>query len=492
MQSIKHKTFQGVAWSSIERFSTQGVQFIIQIIIARLLLPTDYGVIAMLTIFLAISQTFIDSGFSLALVQKSDRSEIDYATVFYFNLITGFFFFLVLFLSAPLIADFYNTPILVPVTRAISFSLIISALSVVPRAKLTINIDFKTQAKASIAGVIISGGIGIWMAYSGYGVWTLVVQSLLNVGVTTLLLWILSKWFPLRVFSIKSFKRLFFYGFKLLLSGLLDTVYRNLSAVVIGKKFTAQELGFYSRSDQFAQFPSVNISGVIGRVFFPIMCEIQDDNSRLRSVYIKFLKISVYIIFPLMFGLAALAEPLIKVVLTEKWMPSVIFLQVLCFSYIWYPIHGINLTLLQAKGRSDLFLRLEVIKKIIGIVILVITIPFGILAICIGMVISSILSLVVNTYYTKQIIGLGFFKQMRSILPSLILSSTMGGIVFLLTKVGMPDILTLAIGFLVGVLYFVGVSYFTQMEEWKELQILIYPYISRFFKRKRGNKSTNE
>jgi teichuronic acid exporter len=472
MSSLKNKTITGIIWSSVERFSVQGIQFIIQIIMARILMPEDYGVVAMLAIFLAIFQSFIDSGFSSALVQKNDRTEIDYATVFYFNIGISIVLFLVLFFSAPLIAGFYKTPILESITKIVAFNLIINAFGVVPRAKFTVLVDFKTQAKASFVAIIISGAIGIWMAYTGYGVWALVFYSLINNVINTLLLLILSKWRPLWTFSIISFKQLFTFGFKLMLSGLMDTVYRNLYTMVIGKKFSSQELGYYSRADQFAQFPSSNFTSIINRVAFPIMCGVQDDDEKFKNAFKKFLRISTFIIFPLMMGLAALSEPFIRLLLTEKWLEIVILLQLLCFSYMWYPVHALNLTLLQARGRSNLFLRLEIIKKFVGIIMLIITIPFGVIVMCIGLIICSIICLYINAYYTNKYFSISFFQQMKDIIPSFILSISMGAIIFLLTWLKLTDVLILIIGFSAGCLYYIGIAIIFKMKEWKDLIVI--------------------
>lgn len=446
---------------------------------ARVLMPEDYGVVAMLAIFLAVFQTFIDSGFSAALVQKQDRTEVDYSTVFYFNIGISIILFLALFFSAPLIAEFYNTPILTSVTKVVAINLLIIAFSVVPRAKLTVLIDFKTQAKASLTAVVISGTIGIWMAYNGFGVWSLVYQSLLNNGINTLLLWILSKWRPMWVFSVESFKKLFSFGSKLLASALLDTVFRNIYTLVIGRKFAAQQLGYFSRADQFAQFPSANLSGIIGRVAFPVMCELQNDDEKLKNAFYKFLRISSFIIFPLMIGMAALAEPFIRFVLTENWMGSVVLLQILCFALIWFPVHGLNLTLLMAKGRSDLFLRLEIIKKTVGIIILIATIPFGITVMCVGLVVSSVLCLPINAYYTKKYFDISLFQQIKQIFPSLFLSGSMGVLIFLLVQLNLYDAVTLALGISVGCLFYLGLAKLLKMGEWKELRNIPALYINK-------------
>jgi O-antigen/teichoic acid export membrane protein len=471
--TIKHKTIKGVFWSSIERFSAQGIQFILGMIMARLLEPSDYGVIGMLAIFLAISQTFIDSGFSNALIQKPDRTEIDFSTVFYFNIAVGFFFYLVLFFISPLIARFYNTPALEGVTKVVALNLLFNSLVVVHRSKLTIAIDFKNQAKASLIAVILSGATGLFMAYTGFGVWALAFQSMLNTGLNMIFLWILVRWKPLRVFSIPSFKQLFSYGSKLLFSGLLDTIYRNIYTIVIGKRFQAGDLGYYTRADQFAQFPSSNITGIFQRVTFPILSDIQHDDEKLKSVYRQYLRISAFVIFPLMCGLAGVAGPFIRLILTEKWIGVVPLLQLLCFSLMWYPVHAINLNLLQVKGRSDLFLRVEIIKKCFGVGILCVTIPFGIKAMCAGTIVSSFLSLFVNTYYTEKIISVGFIKQMRDLLPVFLTAFSMSIVAYTVSNIFVNYGLGLFLGIIAGIIYYFLANMLFNSKELKLLFDLI-------------------
>ncbi len=471
--SLKHKTVHGLIWSGLERFSVQGIQFLVLLIMARLLSPADYGIVGMLVIFLAISQSFIDSGFSNALIRKQNRTEADFSTVFYFNIGVGVFFYLVLFFTAPLIAKFYNIPLLTPVTRAISVNLIFNSLSIVPRAKFTINIDFKTQAKASAIAAIASGIVGIGMAYKGFGVWSMVAQAVINNGINTIMLWFYSRWIPAKVFSITSFKEMFSYGSKLLVAGLIDTIYRNLYSLIIGKKFTASDLGYYTRADQFAQFLSANLTGILGRVTFPILSSIQDNEAQLKSVYRKYLRLSAFVIFPLMMGLAALSEPLVNVLLTSKWNGVVILLQVICFAYMWYPIHAINLNLLQVKGRSDLFLKLEILKKVVGVSVLFITMPIGIVAMCVGTIFSSIFALIINTYYTGKLVQLGFFKQMRDLLPILLYAVSMGVIIWSINLYIKPYFLQLIVGIVIGVVYYLGISYMTKSAELKELISLL-------------------
>lgn len=471
--SLKSKTVKGVVWSSIERFSTQGVQFLIMIIMARLLTPKDYGLIGMLAIFLAVAQSLIDSGFSQALIRKQDRTDVDNSTVFYFNIVVSSALYLILFIAAPFVADFYNQPELTSVMRVVCLGVILNSLAVVQRALLTVRIDFKTQAKASLSAAVISGCIGIVLAYCGFGVWSLVVQQLLNLSVNTLLLWIFSKWRPIAVFSWKSFHELFAFGSKLLASGLLDTLYRNIYPIVIGKLFSASSLGHYTRAQHFSEFPSSNVTGIIQRVTYPILCGIQDETERLEAVYRKFLKLSAFIIFPLMIGMSAVARPFIDIVLGTQWGFCGQLLQIICFAMMWYPIHAINLNLLQVKGRSDLFLRLEIIKKILGITVLCITAPFGLVVMCYGQIFNSIVALVINTYYTGKLINVGFIRQMKDLLPTLLLSLTMFGAILLVNGFIEANIYRLIIGVLVGIIVYASGSYIFKFKELQTLFSLI-------------------
>ena len=471
--SLKQKTVTGILWSSIERFSVQGVQFVIMIIMARILLPSDYGMIGMLAIFIAISQALIDSGFSNALIRKTNRSDVDFSTVFYFNIVIGILLYLILFFTSPLIAEFYKTPELTNLTRIIALNLFINSLAVVQRAILTIRIDFKTQAKASFCAALLSGIIGIIMAYTGFGVWAIAVQTVSNGFINTGLLWILSKWKPLRVFSYHSFKELFFFGSKLLFAGLLNVIYQNIYTIVIGKKFHSTDLGYYTRADQFAQFPSSNLTGIMQRVTFPILSEIQDDKERLAKAYRKFLRLSAFIIFPLMTGLAAVAYPFIGCLLTEKWNFTALLLQIICFSYMWYPIHAINLNLLQVEGRSDLFLKLEIYKKLLGVVVLCVTIPMGLVAMCWGAVVSSLLALVLNTYYTNKLIRVGLIKQLRDLSPALFYSFSMSAVVYFFIHLIYQKFLQLFLGIIVGIVYYFLISYLTKSQDLQEFILLI-------------------
>lgn len=475
MESLKQKTFHGIIWSFLERFSVQGIQFIVMIIMARMLKPDDYGLIGMLTVFLAVSQSLVDSGFSQALIRKQNRTEIDNSTVFYFNIGIGIILYGLLFVCAPLIADFYKEPSLVLIMRVVGISVFINSFVVVQRALLTTRVDFKTQAKATLIAALLSGGGGIWMAAAGYGVWSIIVQQLLNLGVNALLLWFFSSWRPTWCYSWRAFRELFGFGSKLLVSGLLETIYKNIYLIVIGRVFSASDLGYYTRAQQFSDFPSSNLTGIMQRVTFPVLCSIQDDDKRLADVYRRFLRLSAFLIFPLMMGLAAVARPLILILLKEQWLFTVILLQILCFSMMWYPVHAINLNLLQVKGRADLFLRLEIIKKVIGISILCITIPMGLVPMCVGGVFSSLMALVINTYYTGRLIHVGFVRQIRDLTPTLLLSISMGGVVytFLHYLIG-GALVQLICGVCVGVVYYFALASCFQFREWKELMNLLH------------------
>lgn len=464
-ESLKQATTKGLFWSSVERFSNQGVQFVFSIILARLLSPSDYGIIAMVTIFFAVAQSFVDSGFSNALVRKTDRVEEDLSTCFYFNIGVGIIAYIVLFLIAPLVANFYNQPILSPIIRITGLGVILNSLCVVQQALFTIKIDFKSQAKITLSATVISGIVGILLAYQGYGIWALVWQGVASSIVRMGLLWLMSKWRPRTGFSKSSFNYLFGYGSKLLASGLLDTIYNNIYPIVIGKFYNPAQLGNYSRALGWAQLPSANITSILQRVTFPVLSAIQDDSLRLQNSYRRLLKLSAFIVFPLMMGLAAIASPLIRVILTAKWDGCVLYLQILCFALMLYPIHAINLNLLQVKGRSDIFLRLEIIKKIIGVVILIITIPLGITAMCLGMVFSSIICLIVNTYYTSRFIDVGLLTQLKDLRIILINSLVMGGGIYILTSFIDIEGLKLVMGIVIGfLLYFIGSFYFSKAE----------------------------
>lgn len=473
-ESLKHKMVNGTLWSAIERFSVQGILFVVMIIMARRLTPADYGLVAELTVFIAIAQSLVDSGFSQALIRKQNRSQTDNSTVFYFNIVIGFILYAVLYFCAPIIARFYGQPELILLTRVIALGLVMNSFVVVQRALLTIAIDFKTQAKASLIAALISGAIGITMVYTDFGYWSIVWFQLSNYGITVILLWILSKWRPSLIYSWASFRELFSFGSKLALSSIINTLYTNIYIIIIGKFFKASDLGFYTRAHQFADLPSSNLTGIMQRVTYPVLCSIQNDDNRLQSIYRRFLRASAFVIFPLMLGLSAVAYPLVMVLFKEQWLFTATLLQIICFSMMWFPIHAINLNLLQVKGRSDLFLKLELYKKVIGIAILIATLPFGLIAMCYGQILNSIIALIINTHYTGLLIGVGFWKQMQDLIPTLFYSLSMWGIVLAVVNfIPASDFVKLCVGVIVGLTYFLCITQITNSKDRKEILLLI-------------------
>lgn len=471
--SLKSKTVKGIAWSAVERFSAQGIQFVFNILIARILMPEDYGVVAMLNIFLAVSQTFIDSGFANALIRKQDRTEADYSTVFWFNVGVSVFFCLLLWLTAPAIASFYKIPLLTKVTRILSVTLVVNALRAVHETRLSIEMDFRRRAVITVICIIAMGGVGLWMAAAGYGVWALVVQSIVGSLLRTILMWLMVHWRPSLVFSGQSFKEMFGFGSKLLGSSLLDTVFNNIYTLVIGKAFSPSLLGNYNRAEAFASFPSASATSLLQGVTYPALSQIQDEEDRLRSSYKRLLNLSAFVVFPMMVGLAAVADPLIRLLLTDKWEACIVFLQIICFDLMWWPIHAINLNILLVKGRSDYYLRLEIIKKVLLVVVLVATLPFGLVAMCFGRVFSSLICIWINTYYNENLIGYGFIKQMKDMMPTLVLSLVMGVTVWLLVGAVSNLWLKLITGILAGVAIYVAGARIFKFPELHELMDII-------------------
>lgn len=472
MSTLKKQTIKGVLWSSIERFSVQGIQFILGIVLARILLPSDYGLIGTIAIFLSISQSLIDSGFSQALIQKKDTSENDYNTVFYFNLLASIGVYGILFFLAEPIADFFNEPILENIIKVVGLNIIFSALSIVQIAKLSKDLNFKLQTKATLTSVIISGSVGIYLAYKGWGVWSLVTQGLLRSCINTILLFILTRWKPKIIFSIKSFKELFSFGSNLLLSGLLNAIFNNIYLIIIGKFYNVKELGYYTRANQFQQLPSETITVILQRVTFPVLSSIQDQKKKIEIYYKKFIHFSAFIIFPLLIGLAVVASPLITIVLTDKWIQAVPFLQLLCFVGILYPIHAINLNILKVKGRTDLFLKLEIYKKLLIVITVLITFSFGVKALIIGQIICSIISLYLNTYYTGQLINYNFFSQIKDLIPVLLASIFMGIVIFFSIFYVQSSLLKLILALVVGPISYYVFSFLFKFEEIKALNKL--------------------
>lgn len=467
---LKSKTIHALFWSFLERFGQQGIQFIISIILARLLLPEQFGLIAMLSIFMAIAQSFIDSGFGQALIQKQDSTYIDECSIFYFNILVGFLAAGLLCLAAPWIAGFYNQPLLVPLTYVLSLNMVINAFGLVQTTLLTKHIDFKTQLKASAIATAISGTIGVSMALNGFGVWSLVAQSLSSNLFRTALLWFFNTWRPSLVFSFASLRGMFAFGSRLLASGLLDTVFQNIYIVAIGKLFSPADLGFYSRAKGLQQLPVSNISTIIGRVTFPVFSSVQDDKPRLKRGVRKALLTLAMVNFPVMIGLAIVARPLVLVLLTDKWLPCVPYLQLLCVVGMLYPLHAINLNVLKAQGRSDLFLKLEVLKKILVVMAIAITYRWGIFAMIYGQIATSCLAYFLNAYYTGKMLDYPITEQIQDLMPSLMVASIMGGGIYALKYAPIVNQLALlSAQIMTGIVLYAGICYIFKIASFMEI-----------------------
>jgi teichuronic acid exporter len=472
--SLKQKTLSGLTWSFVDNFSNYGIQFIVGLILARLLSPKEFGLIGMITIFIAVSQSFIDSGFSQALIRKSNCQDKDYNTVFYFNLLVGVLFYFILFFCAGAIGNFFNEPKLVQLTKVLGINLIINGFGLIQRAILIKKINFKLQTKISIISSSLSGAAGIGLAFYGFGVWSLVAKTIIQNFCNSLLLWLWNNWKPQKMFSAESFREMFGFGSKLLLSGLIDTTYQNIYYLVIGKFFSAVELGYYTRAEQFRKLPSQNITSIIQRVSYPILSSIKDDPVKLKSGYKKLIKSTMYVSFILMTGMAAVAKPLVVSLVGEKWLQTVPYLQLLCFSSMLYPLHALNLNMLNVMGRSDLFLKLEIIKKVLAVPTIVIGIFWGVKIMIIGMIVNSFIGYYINSYWSGRLVNYAISEQINDIAPSLVLALVMGTLVYL-SGVLLPfeNLYSLIIQVALGLLIILGLSMATRIDAFLEIKAII-------------------
>ncbi len=428
--SLRSKTLRALSWSLLESIGLQGVRLVIGIVLARLLFPEQFGLIGMLTIFMAVAQSFLDSGFGAALIQKREATPTDASSIFYFNIVVGLVAAGLLCLVAPWIAAFYNQPILTPLTRALSLTIVINSFGMVQSTILTKQINFKTQAKVSLIASVLSGIIGVTLAVAGFGVWSLVVQQISGTFLGTVLLWLWVDWRPTLTFSLKSLQEMFGFGSRLLASGLLNQIFNNIYLLVIGKLFSATDLGLFTRAKALEEIPSQTLSGMVGRVTFPVFSTIQDDPARLKRGLKKALTFLVMVNFPMMIGLVVVARPLVLVLLGEKWAESIPYLQLLCCLGLLFPLQLMNLNILQSLGRSDLFLRLEIIKKVLIIINITVTWRWGISAMIYGMIAMSIISYYLNSYYTGVLIGYPIREQLHDLISYLIMAVLMGSAVY--------------------------------------------------------------
>jgi len=470
---LKQKAAVGMFWKFIEVGATQGVGFVISVYLARLLSPDDFGLIGMLAVFIGITNIFIESGFSQALIQKKDRSEIDYATVFYFNLLVSLVCYALLFFIAPLVADFYNKPQLVKLLRVLGLNVIILSFNIVQQARLFIHIDFKTNTKASFSGVLVGGIAGLIGAYLGFGVWALVIQQLVSSLSRTLTMWYTARWKPLWVFSVNSLKSLFGYGSKLLISGLYATTLQYIYNIVIGKLYQEKVLGFYTRAYQLPDLISGTVNSVVSAVTFPVMSAIKDDRERLLNVYSKMLSMTAFLVFPVMTLFAVLTEPFVHTILKDKWLPIVPLMYWLSIARMLIPISAINLTLLKSIGRSDLFLKVDLVKLPLIAANMIITLPMGIQAVAIGSSLVTFLSYFINAYMPGRLFGYGALQQARDCRYIMLSTAIMALVTLAFTALIANPWVELIVGGLLGVATYVSAVILFKVKEITDIKTFL-------------------
>lgn len=478
-ESLKNKTIKGVGWSAADALLGQGVTFIVGLVLARLLSPDEYGLIGICLIFTTVLNGIVDSGFSNALIRKKEVTDEDYNTMFTTNMAISIVLYVLLFISAPLVSGFFHRIELTALVRVTGLILFLNALSITQVTILTKNIDFKTKTKASLVSAIISGVIGIAMAFMGYGVWSLVAQQLSKQLLYTLCLWVLSKWWPKFTFYKDSFKYMWGFGWKLLASGILNNVWNQLYQVVIGRCYTSSTLGHYTRANEYASIFSSNLTLIVQRVSYPVLAEIQDDKERMVQGYRKVIKITMFVTAVCMISLGAVSEPLIYTLIGTKWQEAATYLPLICISMSLYPLHAINLNILQVLGRSDIFLYLEILKKIVGIVPIVIGIFCGIYYMLLTSILTGVISLYLNTWYTGKTLNYSFWKQLRDIAPSYFTALVIALAVYFLKYLSLPYYVVLMLQIIVGLVACITISEIFKFDEYKELKTIVIKVVNR-------------
>lgn len=462
--SLKTSVLSSLFWKFLERGGVTGVQFIVQIILARLLLPEDYGVIALIVVFISISQIFVQSGLGTALIQKKEVTDEDYSSVFFLTLGMAFVLYCILFLAAPFVASFYSQPLITPVLRVLGLTLFFGAINSIQNAVISRNFQFRNLFVSSLVAVLLSGVVGIAMAYEGHGVWALVGQQLTSAAAVCAIMWFTVKWRPRLVFSLTRVRSLFSFGWKLLVSGLIATMYNGLSSLLIGKLYPASMLGHFTKGQEFPRMMMSNIDSSIQAVMLPAYAKNQDNRVLVKQIMRRALVTSSFLVFPAMVGLAVVAEPLVTILLTEKWLMAVPFLQIFCAFYALWPIHTANLQAINALGRSDIFLKLEVVKIVVGLSVLVISIPFGVHAIALGVVVAGIIGTFINSYPSKLLLDYGFFDQWKDLMPALLLSMLMGAVVYSILFLNIAVCTTLILQAIMGLVTYIGLAWLIKTE----------------------------
>jgi len=480
-ESLKDKTVKGVGWSAIDNVIQTGVTFLVSIVLARLLTPDDYGLIGIIAIFTTVCTALINGGFTTALIRKKDATDDDYNTAFIVNLVVSLVLYAIIFLSSPLIADFFGREELLALTRVSSLGMIIGALALVQQTRLTKRIDFKSQTKITLIASVSSGIVGIVLAVLGFGVWSLVAQQLMSHCLRTVLLWLVNKWIPSLRFSSKSFHELFGFGWKMMVSSVINTVWKELYQVVVGKFYSPATLGQYTRSKQFSKLFSSNLTSVIQRVTYPVLSNIQDDNERMVTAYRKIIKTTMFVTAISMFFVGAISEPLLYCLIGPKWHEAATYLPLICISGSLYPLHAINLNMLQVQGRSDLFLGLEIVKKIIVLAPLFIGAFIGIMPMLYTNILTGIIAFFLNSHYSGIFLGYSSWMQIKDIAPSYGIAFLVSLSVFFLKYIPFSYWFVLPLQLIVGGIVFLFVCRRAKMKEYEELLKIVRPYFQRVF-----------
>jgi teichuronic acid exporter len=475
--SLKKTAVSGMIWTFTQQFGGQALGFLVSIFIVRLLDPAEFGLIGMISIFMAVATTLVNSGLTQSLIRTKNPDQDDYSTVFYFNMAMSIGLYIILFFSAPLIADFYKQPILTNIVRLYCVIFVINAFSAVQLTRLTKEMNFKTQVIVALPSIIFSGIVGIILAYYEFGVWALVWMEISKSLFNSIQLWIYSGWKPSSSFNKEKFKFHITFGSRLAISGLLDTIFVNIYQILIGRFFTPVQVGYYTRADVLKQLPVSNVTTALNRVTYPLFASIQDDDVRLKRVYKQIMQMVIFLISPVLVFMGVLAEPLIEFLFTEKWLPMVPYFQILCVTGILHPIHSYNLSILTIKGRSDLFLKLEIYKKILVVIIIAISIQYGIIMLIWGQVAASFIAFFINSYYTGKFINYTAWQQLRDILPMMLLAAGVGGGIYLsdmyFESISVMNIFRLIIGSGVGVVLYLFLSYLLKFNAYYDLKGLI-------------------
>lgn len=465
INTIKFQVFSGLLWKFAERIGAQAITFVLSIILARLLSPSDYGAIAVLLVFITIADVFVNAGFGSALIQKKDADDLDFSSVFYFSFIFSVFVYFVVFLAAPFIANFYNMPILQPALQVLALRIPAAAINSVQQAYVSRNMQFKKFFYSTLSGTAASALVGIFMAYNDYGIWSLVGQYLSNAVINTIVLFSVINWRPQLIFSLQRLKSLFSYGWKLLLSGLIDTGYQSLNSLLIGKFYTPADLAFFDTGKKFPMVIVTNINSSISSVLFPALASEQDEPERVKAHTRKAIQISSYIMWPMMLGMAACADSIVSLVLTDKWLSAVPYLQIACITYVLWPIHTANLQAINAMGRSDIFLKLEIVKKFVGISILIFTMQYGVLAIALGGILGGMISTFINAYPNGYLLKYSYMEQIKDILPSVILALFIAVIIKCFNNYFENSVSLLIVDILLFITLYILISYLINNKE---------------------------